>query len=97
MSMFVLCVAVYPVAARAPEITGKALIEWLHRPQPKIVLEDRIWRCAGQACSGPADNGNAAKLRLCRSLATRAGRILMFETSTGALDAESLARCNRGL
>lgn len=84
-------------AAVAAEPQASATVAWRHGPRASAFVGGGLWRCAGDSCSGPLADRPAARARACRQLARYAGRVLALVTPGGAIDADGLARCNRGL
>lgn len=82
-------------AARPTDTRATARIVWTHQARDTVIVGNSAWRCAADACSGPAIDTKSGKLRSCRELRRAAGRVVSFETPSGALDAEALARCNK--
>lgn len=69
-------------------------VEWKHEPQPRVIVDQKVWRCEADRCTGALPDKPFLKLRACRAIARYAGRVTAFSTPSGALDADALARCN---
>jgi hypothetical protein len=82
-------------AARTPEALATAAVEWEYRPRPRVAVDGTLWACSGDTCTGRLVDTPAAAGRACYRLARRIGRVLRFETPSGPLSEEALARCNR--
>lgn len=58
------------------------------------VLSGVVWRCEGTSCSG--SKGGSRSVIVCGRLASAFGPVASFADPQGELDAEALARCNKG-
>ncbi|HXH54044.1 MAG TPA: hypothetical protein VNH53_11550 [Sphingomicrobium sp.] len=87
--------AVVAAAAGLPGDSAVAKVEWSHRPQPAVIVDQQAWRCEGNECFGQVIDKPYLKLRACRAIARYAGKVTSFSTPSGALSDEDLARCNR--
>ncbi|WP_414713356.1 CC_3452 family protein [Sphingomonas sp.] len=72
----------------------RVTIEWKHGAKEKLVADDSLWRCTGSTCTGRVVDRARSRLRACRQLARAGGRIVSFETASGALSSNELAACN---
>lgn len=94
-ALFLMMSTLATAAAAAPAwTTGEARVEWKHDAQPRVVVEDKVWRCEGAICTGQLVDKPLLKLRACRALARYAGRVTSFSTRSGGLDEAQIARCN---
>ena len=66
----------------------------LAEPRQEI-LNGVVWNCEGTSCTGATKSGSRAVI-VCGRLASKLGEIASFADAKGELDAESLARCNKG-
>ena len=96
LGFFVFASTLAAHAAAAPMVTGEAVVQWKHRAQDKIIVDETIWRCQGTTCNGQlADNGHSVA-RACRQVARFAGLVQSFRTPAQSLGEQELSRCNRG-
>ncbi len=65
----------------------------LAEPRQEI-LSGVKWNCEGTTCTGNKSGSRA--VIVCGKLAQKLGAVASFTDPTGELDAESLARCNKG-
>jgi hypothetical protein len=87
---------VTPFAANAQPGAGyyKAeLASPLAEPRQEI-LSGVKWNCEGTTCTG--SKSGSRSVIVCGRLAQEFGTVASFADAKGALDAESLARCNKG-
>lgn len=81
-----------PALAEAP-LGAVSFAEGVATPE-KVVVNDRLWRCAGESCSGPGETRGVAMMRACKSLARDVGPIATFKVGVAALEADAIAQCN---
>lgn len=79
-----------PAYAGAAGYTAK-LSTALEAPKQKVV-NDVLWRCTGDSCTGPVDGARA--VNTCAKVAKAFGPVSSFATPKGELSAEELQRCN---
>jgi len=60
-------------------------------PQDKVV-NDVVWKCAGDSCSGAIDGSRA--INTCAKVVKAFGKVQSFTGPKGELSADDLARCN---
>ncbi len=60
-------------------------------PQDKVV-NDVVWKCAGDSCSGPIDGSRA--VNTCIRVVKAFGKVQSFTGPKGEFGAEDLAKCN---
>jgi hypothetical protein len=65
----------------------------LAEPRQEI-LSGVVWNCEASTCTGTKSGSRA--VIVCGKLAQEFGQVASFADAKGALDAESLARCNKG-
>jgi hypothetical protein len=58
------------------------------------ILSGVVWNCEGTTCTG-SKSGSRAVI-VCGKLASKLGAVASFTDPKGALDADGLARCNKG-
>ena len=83
-------------AAASGWVAAEAQVEWKHDAQPRVIVEDKVWRCEGEVCTGAVVDTPLLKLRACRAIARYAGGVTSFATPSGPLGAAEIARCNGG-
>jgi hypothetical protein len=85
--------AASPAFAAQPGYYSAELAQPLAEPRQEI-LSGVVWKCAGSTCTG-SKSGSRAVI-VCGRLAGKMGAVTRFADAEGELDAESLARCNKG-
>src|SRR5687768_1167505 len=60
----------------------------------EVVIDGKLWSCAGTACSARGDDPRPAIA--CRKVARKLGPVTRFVTPRSELDAAALAACNQG-
>lgn len=60
-------------------------------PKDKVV-NDVVWKCAGDNCSGPIDGSRT--INTCVKVVKAFGKVQSFTGPKGELSADDLARCN---
>jgi hypothetical protein len=81
--------------AQPPEPQAAAYVKWVHKPQDHIVIDENLWRCAQDRCSGPVvDRGNLAAWT-CRKIRRAAGAVDRFVLPTREFSQAELRQCNR--
>ncbi len=58
----------------------------------KIVINETLWKCAGDVCKSAVENSRPANT--CIRLVKKIGPVTSFATPRGELSAEDLQRCN---
>jgi hypothetical protein len=58
-----------------------------------VVVDGRLWSCAGNACTSRSDDPRPAVA--CRKLARKLGPVARFASSKAELDAAAIAACNQ--
>lgn len=91
-----LALALSGTSLAAPRVLGEAQLEWKAQPRDRIIVDETIWRCAGNVCRGELVDHGPTRLRSCMRLARFAKRVVSFRTPAANLDEAELARCNRG-
>jgi hypothetical protein len=81
--------------AAGPGGQATAKVEWKHGPQPKVIVDETLWRCAGTVCNGPVIDRPVLTARACSKVARATGKVVRFATPAGEFSAEQLRRCNR--
>jgi hypothetical protein len=90
----VLC---FPAAAAAqpPAPQTTAYVTWAHGPQDHFIIDEDLWWCTGDHCSGPVlDRGNFAAWA-CRKVHRAAGTVQRFVLPTREFTPAELQQCNR--
>src|SRR5688500_14985550 len=59
----------------------------------EVVIDGKLWSCAGTACSARGDDPRPAVA--CRKVARKLGPVTRFATPRSELDAAGLASCNQ--
>jgi hypothetical protein len=59
----------------------------------EVIVDGRIWSCAGMACTTP--NNDPRPAIACRKLARKVGPVVRFSAQQGELDTVGLAACNQ--
>ena len=59
----------------------------------EIVIDGKVWSCAGNACTARGDDPRPAVA--CRKVARKLGPVTRFATARSELDAAGLAACNQ--
>ena len=59
----------------------------------EVIVDGRIWSCAGMACTTPTNDPRPAIA--CRKLARKLGPVVRFSAPRGELDTAGLAACNQ--
>ena len=66
------------------------------RPDQRVlVLDGRVWRCAGVTCAAAGQGRSQGLLRECMRVARRLGPLTAYARDGVALDPAKLERCNR--
>lgn len=60
----------------------------------KIVVDDRLWRCADGQCTGPGETRGVAMMRACKALARSVGTVASYRVGVAGLQADALKTCN---
>lgn len=60
----------------------------------KVVVEDRLWRCAERQCSGQGETRGVAMMRACKTLARSVGTVASYRVGVAGLEADALKNCN---
>lgn len=60
----------------------------------KVVVDDRLWRCAEGQCSGPGETRGVAMMRACKTLARSVGTVSSYRVGVAGLEADALKNCN---
>jgi hypothetical protein len=87
----VLALAPLPAHAAQPGNYVVRLSTPLTAPKSAVIGEI-LWKCAGDQCLA-ADAGSRPVI-MCQRLAHKLGEVAEFRSTTGALTAEDLAKCN---
>lgn len=61
--------------------------------ESRLVAGKTLWKCSGTTCVTQATGSRPG--RLCRDLQRKAGTVTQFTMAGEALNAETLARCNK--
>ena len=88
-----LAAAALAVPALAQSPTMRAELATAQDGNREIVIDGRLWNCAGSACTTPGDDPRPTVA--CRKLARKLGTVTRFATSQSELDAAGLATCNQ--
>jgi hypothetical protein len=59
----------------------------------EVVIDGKLWSCAGNACSARGDDPRPAVA--CRKVVRKLGPVTRFATPRSELDAAGLASCNQ--
>lgn len=91
-----LMIAAAPAHAAAADgwTAAEAQVQWKHQPEPHVIVDENVWRCDGEVCTGKVVDKPFLKLRACRAIARYAGRVTGFSTPSGPLGSKEIARCN---
>lgn len=65
----------------------------LAEPRQEI-LNGVVWHCEGASCTG--SKSGSRSVIVCGRLVNKLGEVTRFADAEGELDAEALARCNKG-
>ncbi|MGF7151215.1 hypothetical protein FHS96_004878 [Sphingomonas zeicaulis] len=60
----------------------------------KVVVEERLWRCAERQCSGLGETRGVAMMRACKALARSVGTVASYKVGVAGLEADALKTCN---
>jgi hypothetical protein len=72
-----------------------AYVKWAHGAQDQLIVDEDLWRCSGDQCSGPVlDRGNLAAWA-CRKVHRAAGTVQRFVLPTREFTPAELQQCNR--
>lgn len=82
-------------ASRERLVPVTAVVGSKHPARPRVVVEDVLWTCTGNACSARIRDDPEARQRACSRLARMMGGVRSFDGPAGAMPAEELDRCNR--
>ncbi|MXP40296.1 hypothetical protein GRI75_01385 [Altererythrobacter soli] len=82
-------------ASREREVLVTAIVGSKHPARPRVVVEDVVWTCTGNACTARIRDDPATRQRACYRLARMMGGVTSFDGPAGAMPAEELDRCNR--
>jgi hypothetical protein len=83
--------AAVPAAAQANTLRAEFAVPFERTTQ--VVVDGRVWSCAGTACTSPRADPRPAVA--CRKLARKVGPVTRFATPQADLDAAGLATCNQ--
>jgi hypothetical protein len=90
-------IAAVPLAAsaqpRGPQAT--VTVKWAHGPQDYFIIDEDLWRCSGDQCTGNLlDRGNLAAWA-CRKIHRAAGPVQRLVLPTREFTPAELQQCNR--
>jgi hypothetical protein len=78
-----------------PEPQATAFVRWAHGPQDFVIVDESLWRCAQNHCSGSVtDRGNLAAWT-CRKIYRAAGIVERFVLPAREFSEAELRQCNR--
>jgi len=60
----------------------------------KVVVNEKLWRCADGSCSGPGEARGVAMMRACKTLARDIGTVARFKVGVAALEEAAIRQCN---
>lgn len=84
-----------PAAAQPQAPPTTVTVRWAHGPQDHVIIDENLWRCAGDRCSGDVvDHGNLPA-RACRKIHRAAGSVEQFVLPTREFTPAELQQCNR--
>jgi hypothetical protein len=81
--------------AQPLEPQATVYVKWAHGPQDYVIIDEDLWRCAQDRCSGVVlDRGNLAAWT-CRKIHRAAGTVNRFVLPTREFTEAELQQCNR--
>ena len=93
VGLIVSCSASAPAQPLAPQTT--AYVKWAHGPQDYVIIDEDLWRCVRDRCSGNVvDRGNLPAWT-CRKIHRSAGTVERFVLPAREFSAAELQQCNR--
>jgi hypothetical protein len=97
-SMVLAALAIFALAGGAVQALGLSQAT-LQTPvaQPKsVVIDGKVWKCAGVDCSASADGAPQPATRECARAAKVLGGFTRYSKDGRPLDDAALAACNKG-
>jgi hypothetical protein len=90
-------IAALPMSAVAKQPVPQAVVyvQWAHGPQDYVIVDEDLWRCAQDHCSGFAIDAGMIAVRACRKIHRAAGTVKRFVLPTREFTEAELAQCNR--
>jgi hypothetical protein len=82
-------------AVSAASAASTASLRFPGTDQRLVVLDARVWRCAGVSCAAAGPGRSQGLLRECMRVARKLGPLTAYARDGVTLDAAGLERCNR--
>jgi hypothetical protein len=86
--------ALFPIMAHAATTPYSATLVKAVDTTQDFVAGDTSWHCEGSTCVSRSSPEIASTVHACHKLVEKVGAVSAYASSTRALDAGALARCN---
>jgi hypothetical protein len=80
--------------ARSSEAAVVADVEWKHGAEDHIIINDTLWKCDGNRCSGTVLDYGKFPAWTCRKVHRAAGAVTRFTVGAREFSESELKTCN---
>lgn len=83
-----------PAVLIAAQPIGEAQFDAGVQAPSSLVVNESVWKCSGNRCTGPAETRRVALQKACKTLSRKIGAVVSISAGGAALSSDDLERCN---